>query len=384
MLVTLWLVLYSFHLAGYDFSDFDMYQKTYTKNEIEERIQRYLEKDSDIRKWFTISDTALYMKGAGGGENEYVLEFASKPSLTKPHTKPFPKKGLKSAKIALDPGHFGGIFSELEKRSVTIPEMASQSIGASSHISEGTLTYLTAFLLKQLLENEGAEVYITRPGIGIGAHDLDFFSWLQHNPQVWTGPDSLSDLFIKKYNREDLLSRIQKINHFSPDIAVIIHYNSDIPDSETGFTSHNYSMAFVPGAFCREELNTKEARYEFMRLLVTDTVQDSIRLSECLGRSFETQLNVPLFSEQGKPPIPSYLLEASLLQKRGVYARNLALTRGVHAPVCYGETLIQNNRDEFERLLRQEIVIDGILGPRRVREVAQAYFLGIKNYFEEH
>jgi len=66
--------------------------------------------------------------------------------------------------------------------------------------------------------------------------------------------------------------------------------------------------------------------------------------------------------------------------EEGIYARNLALTRLVHCPLSYGETLIQNNIDECLNLARTDFVISGMRCSSRIKEVAEAYFEGIKSY----
>jgi hypothetical protein len=113
-------------------------------------------------------------------------------------------------------------------------------------------------------------------------------------------------------------------------------------------------------------------------MVVTDHIEQSLRLSECITAQFVKQLEVPLLTEE-----TSYTESGCLMQKPGIYCRNLALTRRVHSPLCYGETLIQNNPEESIRLAELDTSIGGIPCSQRIKEVAKAYFEGIQAYFSD-
>jgi N-acetylmuramoyl-L-alanine amidase len=354
-----------------DFNEFDKYQFQFTKSEIEKRVKKYLEKDSKIRSHYKVTKDALYIGDLDHNKIDYVLNFKTKKNQKIKKSKN--KRSLKGLKIAIDPGHFGGDYARLEDRFTNIfLEDPKEEI----FFDEGTLTYLTAMELKDLLVADGAIVFCTRGGIGKGALDDDFFEWLKKNTKHWKSSKALDHLFRAYYNREDLLQRAAKINAFNPDITLAIHYNTNFTQKDSAVKT-NYSLAFVPGAFCGGELDKVRNRYEFLRLLVTNHMVESIRLSENLAKQFVTKLKVPLISNN---EIASYIDNFCLKQKDGVYSRNLALTRLVHSPVCYGETLIQNNKNELIRLSKKDTTIDNILCSKRIKEVAQAYYDGIKRY----
>jgi N-acetylmuramoyl-L-alanine amidase len=343
-----------------DFHDFDQYQYRLTEEEVRHKINKYLEKDRAISKYYRLTSEALYLGNLTNEEVDYILYFGSQEARS---TK-LPSS-LKNARIAIDPGHFGGQFAELEKRYIKIPAEKTKD-QQSIHFYEGDLTYLTSLRLKELLEDEGALVLITRLGMGQGA------------TQASSGKGSS---FRKFQNRADLIARSEKINAFSPDITIVIHYNAHLREDEkinkSLLTKSNYNLAFIPGAFCAGELSHDTDRYEFLRLIVTNTIEQSLRLSEHIVTQFVSQLQVPLIDKEEK----TYYTDTScLIQKTGIYCRNLAMTRRVHSPVCYGETLIQNNFEEVYRLASKNSSIAGIPCSERIMEVAQAYFEGIKSY----
>ncbi len=375
--VSIALLLFLGPLFAHDFTDFDLYHGLYTREEIAEKITRYLEKDPQIGMYYQLTDGAFYIGDLPNQKIEFILRLAQEKNA------PFKRKnsGLAGAKIAIDPGHFGGIFAQIEQRIVKIsPEETGSE--DSLQVEEGTITYLTALELKNLLEAEGAQVLVTRDGISQGALKKSFFSWLSERPALWISQDSLSKIFRTYYNREDLKMRAEKINAFNPDITIIIHYNGHLGDKEkeqkTTLTDVNYNLVFIPGAFCAHELNQSEERYAFLRLLVTDSLEESLKLSRCVANQFVEKLNIPLIGENIST---SYLEKMCLRQEEGIYARNLALTRMVHSPLCYGESLIQNNLEELKRLTAKDAEIDGICCAHRIKTVARAYFEGIKEYF---
>ncbi len=143
MINKLWFTfLFPIFLIAYDFHDFDCYQNRFTRGEVKERIERYLEKDSSIQKFYQITPDALDI----GDEShpDYVLVFKKTPSINSSDSQM--PKSLKGFRVALDPGHLGGEYAEIEKRCIVISDF---------HLHEGDMAYLTALKLKELLEGEG-------------------------------------------------------------------------------------------------------------------------------------------------------------------------------------------------------------------------------------
>src|SRR6185437_12687770 len=106
---------------------------------------------------------------------------------------------------------------------------------------------------------------------------------------------------------------------------------------------------------------------------------ESLKLSQQIAAQFSKHLQVPLISD--REPV-SYTHTVSIKLEEGIYARNLALTRLVHSPLCYGESLVQNNEKEVIRLATHDTEIGGIPCSKRIKQVARAYFEGIRAYFE--
>jgi hypothetical protein len=65
----------------------------------------------------------------------------------------------------------------------------------------------------------------------------------------------------------------------------------------------------------------------------------------------------------------------------GLYARNLYMTRAIESPVVYGETILQDNSEEFLKLASVDFKKGNIRTSERVNEVALSYFEAIQKFY---
>ena len=364
-------LLFPCFMYSFSFQDFDSYQGKISKEEIKNKL-KYLIKTKETQNYFSLTEDAfvLYasLEDKRKDQEEYRLILGSSGILQ------IPKKSLANCKVAIDPGHFGGDYSHLEQRFVKI-SFQKELIT----FNEGDLTFLTALYLKELLEKEGAEVFLTRTKKAEGALSQNFFQFLQAHPGLWLTQKTLTQLFRSIYNGVDLYARAEKINAFKPDVTVIIHYNAHDSEGEkyTSTTDKNFNMVFIPGSFGDGELKEKKARYEFLRLLVTSDFSLSKQFSKIVLKKFNERLQIPTVTSSDG----ARYLETASIEVEGVYARNLALTRLVHGPLCYGESLVQNNLEEALRLSHLDTEIQGYPCSSRLKEVALAYFEAIQEFF---
>ncbi|MCW3086081.1 MAG: hypothetical protein JWP12_3447 [Bacteroidetes bacterium] len=305
-------------------------------------------------------------------------------------------KKLQHLKIAIDPGHIAYDFEmgDLEKKHIKMKADTAAGLLDSMEIAEGMLTYATAQLLKEKLEKEGAEVFLTRKN-GNTAFGKTYAQWKKED--LKNAVDSLYKIGELKANQKqyllsakaqdrdifriifkdlELAKRAEIINNYKPDLTIIIHYNVDETNKEWEKPGdRDFDMTFVGGAFMKNDLVSLEKRFEFLRLLITDDLEKSIGLSTCVVNSFEKKLNVPTAGITDA----NYLKEGCLPTKtKGVYCRNLQLTRYIHSPLVYGETLFQDNLSELKLLsMETDKTKNG-----RVQQVAEAYFQGVLNYIQ--
>jgi hypothetical protein len=320
---------------------------------------------------------------------------------------------LKGIRIAIDPGHSANSFKEgvYERKFISFVS-SSQSI----QFYESELNFKTALIMKHLLEEKGAKVFVTRLSEGFPGPAY-FKKWL--NDDYKADLKKLSEngvinekkaslfkalnqqgkyLFFQKYIERPW--RAMKINEFKPHLTFMLHYNAtgyhgrdkadkyneikkvlsknlDNKDKlklisaiskRTHIEKENYSMVFIPGTFMENELSDHESRLHFLRLLLTNDLENSTILSKILIQKFEKNINIK--------PVDSWYGELRNNQPtayKGVFARNLGMTRMVLGPIAFGEPFLQNNKKAIELIKEPEINFAGLRAAPILIKTAQAY-----------
>lgn len=341
-------------------------------------------------------------------------------------------KPLKGLRVALDPGHIGGTmeFAEMEMKFIKILPNEENAFPQEISFNEGNLALGTSILLAQRLRAQGAEVLLTREKEGMTAFDGSFEEWLQaeqkrHEAYIkslnrlipkdkadadwaircaannyvrdyeitgksadwWINKADIAAVYRIPFLKAEFLERAKKINAFRPHLTFVIHFNvheSNEPKSDgyRGTTQDNYCMAFVPGSFMAGELKTTEDRLAFAAKLLTDDILQSQSLCAEVIAAHEKQLNIPAIEWDENL---RYLREASLkTPEKGVFARNLQLTRLINGTLCFGESLYQDNIEECQKLNGKDFILPGMTSPlpNRISEVAAAYFDGMINWLK--
>lgn len=296
-------------------------------------------------------------------------------------------KKLKGYKIAIDPGHIAGTLevAKLEHRFIEM-ELAGKKVS----FFEGDLTLTVANMLKGRLEKEGATVFLTRSRPNITSYGNSFKHWRKTYL-----PSILSELYARKkiskfektrllmrardteilhdyFLPRDLEMRASLINAFNPDLTLIIHFNAAHQKKKWNMpVKENYNMTFMAGAFMSDDLSSPAQRMEFLNLLVLANFDKSAKFAGNVIKEFTKQLQVP--PVPAKNPI-AYLNKLSIFVKEGVYCRNLKLCRQINSPMCYGESLYQDNEKEALRIFENK--------DKRMKQVSDAYFNAILAYFQ--
>jgi N-acetylmuramoyl-L-alanine amidase len=270
----------------------------------------------------------------------------------------------------------------------------------SIRLVEGNLTFYTAQILKKKLEQQGAEVMLTRNDTGISGLDITYFQWKKRikdanyvDSLIGTGifPEKekhllrlkLSDkvLFKNVFGSVDMAERAKKINAFQPDVTVVIHYN--VNETNVGWThptNRDYVMTFVGGCVIAKDLETESGRLNFLRLLISPDIENSIKLSSKVVHHLSVDLNVPIAHKEDATYLSRNCISTSA---EGVYSRDLALTRLIRGPVVYGEPLYQDNSLECCMLSGKGTDFKGCSISQRIGQVALAYYEGIVDYIND-
>jgi N-acetylmuramoyl-L-alanine amidase len=363
--------------------------KNQNKSEFNVQWKNLLSLKNDFK---TLNPETMYERYCKGNYKDYIITGGPIVDFADVNT----NKPLLGKKIAIDPGHIGGDSSaaKLERKYVKVYTDSSKT--NYKQLIEGNLTFATALSLKQKLEQAGASVMLTRIENG-NSFGISYTEWKEKYFKNTLSADLKSgEISFKQYNyylkkasdkiifrdvflKADLKMRAMMINNFKPDLTIVIHYNVD--EENKGWTKtsdKNYNMVFVPGSFMKQELNTQHNRFEFLHLLVSANISNSINAAAYFTEEFKNVLNVP----NALPQSAGYLTESCIpTDATGVFCRNLSLTRLVHGTIVYGETLYQDNRFELNNLSEPPQNISGMLINARLAQVAQAYYQATLNYF---
>ncbi|HTA83744.1 MAG TPA: N-acetylmuramoyl-L-alanine amidase [Bacteroidia bacterium] len=300
-------------------------------------------------------------------------------------------------RIAIDPGHIGGTFEmgETESRCMKLGIDSTVCI----QLEEGNFTFLTASLLKKKLDKEGAITMLTRPDTGISSLGISFYDWkrkiknrayvdslvkegLMTEKEAMEIRGHLPDksLFSNVFGPMDLSERAKKVNAFKPDMTVIIHYN--VNEKNTGWTKttdKDFVMAFVSGCVTTKDLQTLAGRLNLLRLLISDDIENSVKLSSLVVNHLSADLKVPLAKKTDATYLSEHCLSTPAV---GVYSRDLALARLIKGTLVYGEPLYQDNSKECMLLTGHGENIEGMTVPLRIQLVADAYYKAISDYVD--
>lgn len=319
------------------------------------------------------------------------------PNLKNTKDSILPLKGLK---IALDPGHLAGTkeMAEIESKLINInhPDKIDPIF-----FYEGELNFLTVSLLKDSLEKLGAQTFVTRDK-NKSAFGYTYFHWLnnyfQHDLDSCFSSNIITEedyetlkaykgkptllakkvIFHKFFKHLDFYQRAKIINEFQPDLTVIVHYNVDVNNNEwIKPVNENYSMAFVPGAFMEGETEKWIDFNNFVRLSNTNEIRESITFSDYILQGLKRHTKVDIIDDFTEISYLNYYCIPT--EKKGVFCRNLALTRQVKGTLCYIEALYQDNFNESLLLDKGNNSTTNYL-PHRVKEVSRGILEGIINY----
>lgn len=316
---------------------------------------------------------------------------------TKTVNKKVKNKPLQGYKIAIDPGHFGNNLNDAKIEQKFL-YFAKDSVSSDSiKLFESELNFQTATILKKKLEELGARVLLTREKSNYTSFNLTYQDWLKnHKKNTLDSLLKINQLSGEKYKllnqctdykffweffRDyELVHRAKIINQFNPHATTIIHYNVDEKNAPwQKFTHKNFTMCFIGGAFTESNLDKTESKIHFLRLLLTNQINESEKLAGYTASNFNKFLMIPYANYLDA----DYLHDNSLpSHKAGVFSRNLVLCRLINSPLVYGEALYQDNKKEAELLMQEPIELNGQKVNKRIYSVATCYFDALLIYLK--
>ena len=293
------------------------------------------------------------------------------------------KPVLSGLRIALDPGHIGGAFAQMEERYL--------SFHPNEYIAEGELSLKVAQLLKPRLEALGAQVLMVRetnePVTTSRPKDLravaegilrehgvpqpkETYDGLTGDDRVVTMQYQTEKLF---YREGEIRARGKKVKEqLKPDLVLCLHFNAAPwgKATEPMYSPENHVHLLINGCYASEELQLQDVRFEMLQRLFTRIHDEELPLAEVLAKT--------MAGSTGLPPYNYITPNARPAGTSGyLFARNLLANRIYQCPVVYMEPYVMNNEETYQRLLMGDYEGSTLFKGKLRSSIYQDYVKGI-------
>jgi len=384
-----------------DWATLEKYQETMTRDEFAEALQKVyctrgvsadliqVNEDAarvlinkDLQAWFTL-------RFAADAASRKSVPSSWHPAKALPPTRR--GRELAGLKIALDPGHIGGGWAQMEERWFQVSD--------SKPIQEGDMTLLVAKLLAPKLRKLGATVSLVRenaePVTPKRPADLKEVSRKilsragEATPREnFDGPADPEKEHTVRWQNERLFYRNSEIraraklvnSKIKPDVVLCLHFNAEAWDDPNKPTliDRNHLHLLVNGSYLEPELEFDDVRFEMLRRLLSRTNEEEGPLAESSALALARRTH-----------LPPYEYTTENIAKVGgsgyVYARNLIATRLYQCPVVYFEPYVMNSDEIFWRVQEGDYEgirnVNGTDRPAIFREYADGVVEGLVDYY---
>ncbi len=316
-----------------DWSSLDPLQKTITRKTFISRLERVYTKYQSWKKWLNIKDDHVVISTSS---TPYRFFFATQERILPPLS------SLSDLHIAIDPGHIGGAFAEMEERHL--------QYGDHTPIREGNMTLATAQILAPLLRSHGARVTLVRD---------------KNEPVTIAKPtDFQSERLF--YRTSEIRARAQLVNqHLKPDLVLCLHFNaSGSPVPIPGQHLH----ILINGAYHESELKHEDERFQMLHRLLSRASELEIPLASSIIESFKKQTKLPPYLYR-----PDHPFSVNIAENDYLWARNLLANRLYQCPVIFLEPYVMNSTEFVARFKKNPDLI--------YQEYAQAVLDGVLSHF---
>jgi hypothetical protein len=404
-----------------DWSALDAYQRTITRAEFSRLIDNVYSPDGGFWGYTRIDDDKVIVySDLAKTQPIWTLHFAASAETCAPlpyhyktqavsHDSVQPLQGIR---IALDPGHIGGDWAQLEARYF--------KIGNDPSVEEAKLNMITCDLLAERLRADGADVVWAKHGYepvtserpdtlhheaiaalanyggNHGSEDtpaqlfgLTLPRFLQHHNELSATESRIdNEAALLFYRVAEIRARGDVVNKLHPDLTICVHYNADDwgdPDHPT-LTEHSRLIIFINGAYERKaELPYDDCKYDLLRKLLDRTAVQEERGCAFVGQAMLDTLKYPPEVYNHIPSDKDSPFVNNVTDVPSVYARDLLANRIYHGPVIYCEGPYMNARDAYYRIIAGDYLgmrtIQGESVPSIYRQYAASVEQGILKYF---
>jgi N-acetylmuramoyl-L-alanine amidase len=350
----------------------DLYQGTITRAQFEQKLHTLYDPFSAFTPYLDINDSrvVIYPSAKERQIPQFVLQFAPPnqprppmrwfrtPAEVRATTHPLDKP-LYGLRVAIDPGHIGGPWAQMEERSTRYH--------GSAPVQEGDLNLITGRLLKQELVNMGASVFVVRdstePVTPYRPDDMIeparelLIAHSSHATNLRAlPPDKLNLLFGSRlmelseflfYRCSEIVERGNRIrNNFVPDITITLYIDATPRSGRGQLTPGNANIFFVGGSYTHSEMQDPEMQRRCVYKMVEGGSDIEAEVAADIAGVFTQRT--------GLGPVKygdSSTTRAVIPGNQYVVARNLAANREYDGPVVCTEPYFMNNTVVYQRLL---------------------------------
>ncbi len=282
-----------------------------------------------------------------------------------------PDKPLTGARIAIDPGHIGGEWANVEERYFRI--------GRYPPVQEGNMTQITANYLRDRLVAAGAEVFMVKesyePATRYRPEDfvLEATEFVGRSPATFTEKRAgRLQLWYQEfifYRIAEIYARARLLAEFRPDYTLCIHYNA-APWGRRGPSLFRVKklVAFVHGSYTPDELESPTQKFDFFRKVFENPSPVEFEIADVITREMERVWQMP------PEDYESWLASDRVNDNPYIWSRNVLANRAFPGPVIFLEGPYMNDRDTFywiqEGDYEGERDIRGVMRPSLFRQFA--------------
>src|ERR1700732_1017221 len=298
-----------------DWDRLNRFQETITHDEFVDLLDSVYAPNGEAAQWIEVEPTRAVIRE--NISDRFVLQFASSVGVSKPvprywaaaatltptANKEFPLSGVK---IAIDPGHLGGVWAKMEERSF--------QIGESIPVTEGDLTLRVAQILAPRLEKLGAKVSLVRsapgPVTAVPPEALRTQAEASLRERgvtnlfpAYHGPDDPNREESVPWEAERLFYRVDEIHtraeivneKIKPDLVLCLHFNAEPwgTPAHPVLVSMNHLHLLINGAYSSGELGFDDERFAMLLKLLNRTYPVELSCSESVARSMARITSLP-------------------------------------------------------------------------------------------
>lgn len=376
-----------------EWMDLKVYANTLTREEFEKAWKEIYSPKAGLPPPFEITQDALLVPTGDPTDPVFTLPFRTSttekpsPSVTWRRAAELPplrgRPPLSDLHIALDPGHIGGNWAQMEERFL--------SFTPGEAIKEGDISLRTAQVLKERLVALGARVSLVREQTEpvteqrpadfervaketLAEHGifepLPSYQGVEGDAKIITIQWQTEKLF---YRVSEIRARAEKVNReIEPDLVLCLHLNAESwgPSDAPQFSPQNHLHVLVNGCYAPVELEQQDVRFEMLTRLFNRVHEEEIPLASAVAEGMADSTG-----------LPAYIYTTPNARQAGtnpyVYARNLLANRLYQCPVVYLEPFVMNHEETYRRLLIGHYVGRTLVGGRLESSAIEDYVKGV-------